>query len=129
MNSYCILTDQISQYRFPTILLLYLSAQDFIPQHYCKMWGLHKTESAGRAEFGGSYCDTVKVYINAARVINELASKIRKRKTPKVFIVLSHKTKLSFETLTLIDDCTCVRTRHAKIKAPTHTWTAKASFC
>lgn len=61
----------------------------------------------------------VKVYRNATRVVNELVSNIRKGKISKVFIVLFHKTKLSFETLSLIDDCIYVGTSHTKIKAPT----------
>jgi hypothetical protein len=83
-------------------------------------------EPIALAEFGGALCDdkktendTVKVYRNACRVINELAAKTKKRQIPTVFIVLFHQSKLRFESLKLIDDSIYVRTNHAKIVTPT----------
>jgi hypothetical protein len=62
--------------------------------------------------------DTVKVYRNAMRVVNEIATKTQNGKIPRVYIILFHKGKLLFETLALIDNSTYVRTRHGMIKAP-----------
>ncbi|KAG1170798.1 hypothetical protein G6F46_004136 [Rhizopus delemar] len=77
------------------------------------------------AEFGCAKCsdnkvnsDTLKVYRNALRILNELAAKTKNGKTPKVFIVLFHKAILRFETLLLLDNCMYVHTRHAKIQFP-----------
>lgn len=62
--------------------------------------------------------DTVKVYRNGMRIINEVAHKTKNGKIPRVFIVLFQKAKLHFETLSLIDNCTYVRARYATLKAP-----------
>jgi hypothetical protein len=52
------------------------------------------------------------------RLINEIASKTPNGKTPKVFIILSHKAKIRFETLSLVDNRTYIRACHGTIKAP-----------
>ncbi|KAG1138494.1 hypothetical protein G6F37_010782 [Rhizopus arrhizus] len=82
-------------------------------------------EPMALAEFGGAKCtddkvngDTLKVYRNALRILNEISAKTKKGETPKVFIVLFHKAILRFETLALLDNCMYVRTRHAKIRSP-----------
>jgi hypothetical protein len=82
-------------------------------------------EPMALAEFGGAKCsddkvnsDTLKIYRNALRILNEIAAKTKHGETPKVFIVLFHKAILRFETLLLLDNCTYVRARHAKIQSP-----------
>jgi hypothetical protein len=77
------------------------------------------------AEFSGSLCnnktiedDTVKLYRNEYRVLNELAAKTKNGQVPNAFIVLFHQAKLRLKGLKLIDDCTCIRINHAKVRAP-----------
>ncbi|KAG1150373.1 hypothetical protein G6F37_003638 [Rhizopus arrhizus] len=60
--------------------------------------------------------DTIKIYRNAARLLNSKNSS--PENPPSIFVVISHKFKIYFETLTLVTDRAYVRTRTATIDIP-----------
>lgn len=60
--------------------------------------------------------DTIKIYRNAARLLNTKNS--RPEDPPSIFAVISHHFKIYFETLTLVTDRAYVITRAATLDVP-----------
>lgn len=65
-----------------------------------------------------SESDLAKLYRNAQRILNEIASYVNAAETPKVFCCLYQNGTLSFESLALLGDKTYIRQQHVLVEYP-----------